>query len=90
MMGVITTLQTAGELKSDFANLAGGTTALNFMYVTSTTSQGSESVTVCFLPQSKSFQFDKVAKYDTMGNATDTNCKSIVGAGGNNCYWCIK
>lgn len=85
----ITTLQNAGELKANFANLAGGNNALAKMYLSSVTSAGSESITVCFLPESKSFQFDKNSVYDAGGvtQAAGT-CKSQ--SGNQLCYWCIK
>lgn len=82
-------LETSGELKQNFSNLAGGVNALNQMYVTAVTSAGTTQVIVCFLPASKSFQFDQNTRYDDAGNTTNqTQCKSQ--SGPSSCYWCIQ
>ncbi len=88
MSSSISTLEGAGELKAGFGQLAGGSSALAKMFVSSVTTAGSESVTVCFLPESKSFQFDKNAQYDVSGASSATTCKSQ--GGSQLCYWCIK
>lgn len=80
-------LETAGELKAGFTSLAGGSAALSKMFVTSVTSAGSETVAVCFIPESKSFQVEKNAQFNQYGAVT-TGCKSQAGA--TTCYWCIK
>lgn len=80
-------LETAGELKVGFTSLAGGSGALSKMRVTSVTSAGSETVAVCFIPESKSFQVEKNAQFNQYGAVT-TGCKSQGGVGV--CYWCIK
>lgn len=83
----IVTLENAGELKSGFAGLA-GTGNLSKVYVTSTSS---ESMAVCFQPESKAFQIDNNTKYDRSGDTSIANCKSSTGAGATAlCYFCIQ
>ena len=83
----IPTLSAAGELKTGYTQLAGGTTVLAKMYVTVQTAAGSENVVVCFTPQSKSFQRDENTQYTTAG-VTTTGCKSQTGNA--SCAWCIQ
>lgn len=80
--GYLNLVISAGELKPEFIQLAGGN--LNSIYITST-SVGNvrQNVTVCFLPGSKSFKNDTNTKYDVSGNVP-TSCPSA------GCYWCIK
>lgn len=86
--GFLTKVISAGELKPDFIQLAGG--GLNSIYVTSTADANGniQSVAVCFLPQSKSFQNEVNAKYASDSNL-GTNCPGTGGTGAG-CYWCIK
>jgi len=67
-----------GELKSDFFSLAG--TQLERIYVNGT----SDTLTVCFNPQSKSFRSDLNSKYTADGSA-DATCPNQA-----SCYWCVK
>jgi hypothetical protein len=81
----ITSLMNAGELKNRFMELA-GTGNLAKIFVTST---GSENLTVCYKPESKSFQVDPNTVYSSDGVAqTSTVCKS--GTGTSDCYFCIQ
>lgn len=82
----VTALMNAGELKSRFPDLA-GTGNLAKIYVTSTSS---ESVAVCFKPESKGFQIDPNTTYSQSGGS-GTNCKSGTGASATaDCYYCIQ
>ena len=78
---VISPIVAGGELKQDFSTLAGK--ALDKIYLTGT----DVSITVCFKPDSKSFNTDPNTKYDGSGNST-TGCKSQGGEG--SCYWCVN
>jgi len=89
MSAEIGKLETAGELKSGFSSLAGGTAALMKMYVTSVTTAGSETVAVCYQPESKSFKLDKNDQFDIYGTVTN-GCLSQTSGTNPACYWCIK
>jgi prepilin-type N-terminal cleavage/methylation domain-containing protein len=78
-----------GELKNKFVDLA-GTGNLAKIYVTST---AAEHVSVCFKPESKSFQVDPSTIYDQNGNSgaqAIPNCKSVAGASGADCNFCVQ
>lgn len=75
----ITNIKDAGELKSDFVELAGGNTTKVFV----TGSEIDATVAVCYKPTAKSFIADANSKYTILGAATCT-----VGSG--DCYWCVK
>lgn len=80
----------AGELKSDFVNLA-GTGNLNSILLTSTAAINGEkqtTVSVCYKPGSKSFQKDPNTKYQSNGELS-TGCPDATGVN-TNCYWCVK
>jgi prepilin-type N-terminal cleavage/methylation domain-containing protein len=83
--GYLTKVIDAGELKPDFITLA-GSGALDKIVLTSTGNR--QNVSVCFLPESKSFLAEGNAKYNATGEP-GTNCKSSEG-GTQDCYWCIK
>lgn len=86
----ITAIVNAGELKTEFINLAG--TQLDRIYV-SGVSEPSPEIVVCFMPTSKSFQVDPNTKFKKNGDegseGTGT-CKSQLTTGADNCYWCIR
>ncbi len=78
----------SGELKSDFSTLAGNG-QLRKITVLGT----SESITVCFKPESKSFRSDVNTKYDVNGVDKGTNNTTLCGNPNSNtfsCYWCVR
>lgn len=85
--GTITEIANAGELKSNFTNLAGaGTLAKIFV----TGNNTAATVKVCYQPTAKSFINDPNTRYTKYGveQAAGT-CK---GQGGTDttCYWCVQ
>jgi prepilin-type N-terminal cleavage/methylation domain-containing protein len=84
----VTELITVGELKNRFQELA-GTGNLNKIKVYSPTS---ETVSVCFMPESKSFQADPNTIYDASANTSTGYGTSCKGAGGSSltCFFCIQ
>lgn len=74
----VANIVTAGELKTDFIELAGGNTTKVFV----TGSEANATVSVCFKPTAKSFVNDANNKYTQTGAASCT--------GYTNCYWCVK
>jgi prepilin-type N-terminal cleavage/methylation domain-containing protein len=79
----VSELISAGELKDKFMELA-GTGNLAKIYVTST---DATHVSVCFTPESKSFQVDPNTVYSTSG-AEGTDCKGT--SGSSDCAFCIQ
>ncbi|HYM64892.1 MAG TPA: type II secretion system protein [Candidatus Sulfotelmatobacter sp.] len=81
MSSCLNALITDGELKSGFTTV---TSILNSILI----SGGTNSVTSCFLPQSKSQERDQNTKYASDGTP-GANC---VATGGNatTCYWCSQ
>lgn len=73
----ISPIVSTGELKTDFSTLAGN--ALDKIYMAGT----ENSITVCFKPDSKSFNADPNTKYNDDGTEGCT-------VGSNICYWCVK
>lgn len=86
MTADLTALISAGELKQRFEELA-GTANLAKIVVTSTSP---ENVSVCFRPESKSFQADPVTQFASDGQTSAVTCKSQTSAGGTDCYLCIQ
>lgn len=87
--GYIHSVITAGELKTDFIQLAGG--SLDSIYITSTADSLGlyNNVAVCFAPKSKSFANDTNAKYMSDSQLGGTGvCKGTGGTA--DCFWCIK
>lgn len=84
----INQLVNVGELKNRFQDLA-GTGNLGKIYIYSPTS---ESVSVCFMPESKSFQADANTIYDQSGITSTGYGSACEGLGGtsNTCYYCIQ
>lgn len=81
----------SGELKSDFAALAGA--QLEKIYITGANSSGNQSVAVCYAPTAKSFRLDANTKFGS-GNGTVpelSGCPSVSGTvSGGVCYWCVR
>lgn len=82
---VIVELVSSGELKNRFADLA-GTGNLAKIYLNSPTA---ENLSVCYKPESKSFQIDPNTIYDQSGGTSITTCKGA-GAGTDACWYCIQ
>ncbi len=81
----INTLTSAGELKQNFAKLAGGDNTLKEIFVTSPTT---ESIRVCYGPQSKSFRAESSNIYDQTGDiVSDGSCPNATST---SCYWCVQ
>lgn len=86
MPNTISEIVNTGELKSDFAALAGG--ALGKIYVTG--SNADATVIVCFRPTAKSFINDPNTKFESNGaEVTDNSCKSQNGQR-TDCFWCVR
>ena len=89
---VISSLVVAGELKDKFADLA-GTGNLSKIYVMA---PDATHISVCFEPESKSFQVDPNTIYSADGTLLTsvtsgaTACKSLNQQGGTSCYFCIQ
>lgn len=87
----VTTLIASGELKDKFMELA-GMGNLAKIYVTST---DATHVSVCFIPESKSFQADPNAIYNTDGSAAPSTgasaCRAYVPTNsGVSCSFCVQ
>ncbi len=83
----ITELMNVGELKNRFPELA-GTSNLEKLYINSTSA---ENISVCFKPESKSFQEDLNTVYASDGVTSASTCKSQTsGTAGTDCYFCIQ
>lgn len=83
----ITELMNVGELKNRFPELA-GTGNLEKLYINSTSA---ENISVCFKPESKSFQEDLNTVYASDGVTSASTCKSQTsGTAGTDCYFCIQ
>jgi len=89
LTNTIANIVTAGELKADFATLAGGGTLKKMVVF------GSESlatVEVCYLPTSKSFTNSANTKFSpTDGKANDNGgvCAKTGDPTTNTCLWCV-
>jgi len=89
---VISSLVVAGELKDKFADLA-GTGNLAKIYVMA---PDPTHISVCFRPESKSFQVDANTVYSSDGTLlTGTTsgagaCKSLDQKSGTDCFFCIQ
>lgn len=82
----ITALIGAGELKNQFIQLA-GTGNLAKVYTSSTSP---ENLSVCFRPESKSFQIDPATIFGSDGQTSGATCKSQTSVGGTDCYYCVQ
>lgn len=87
--GYINQVVSAGELKPEFIQLAGSGN-LGKIFLTSTADANGvrQNISVCFLPESKSFANDANSKFAKDGNVS-SGCVATQ-AGGTACYWCIK
>lgn len=87
--GYLNQVISAGELKPEFIELAGAA-GLGKIFVTSTADVGGvrQNVSVCFLPESKSFANEANSKFAKDGTVS-SGCLATQ-PGGTACYWCIK
>jgi prepilin-type N-terminal cleavage/methylation domain-containing protein len=88
MTTAIAELVSTGELKAQFATLVGSNNLAKIFV----SSNGTDTIGVCFMPESKSFQKDANTKFDSAGGtANAANCSSQVTAGvGTSCYYCVQ
>ncbi len=88
--GYVNQIISAGELKPEFIELAGSSN-LSKIFLTSTADANAvrQNISVCFLPESKSFRNDPNAQFSTDGIQMANGCVSQT-AGGSACFWCIK
>ncbi len=82
---VIDNITDTGELKTDFASLAGDGT-LGKIFVMG--SNADATVQVCFKPTAKSFVSDPNTKFNATSGADD--CVADPNPAVNTCYWCVK
>jgi len=82
---IINAIIAAGELKSDFAELAGSGTLGK---ITVTGDNADATVTVCYKPTAKSFASDPNTKFTVAGVTPNGSCPT--GTISDNCYWCVK
>ena len=82
--GYITKVVSAGELKTEFISLASSN--LNRIFLTSTADSLGfrQNLSVCYLPDAKSFRMDANAKYGING-VISSGCAVT-----SPCYWCVK
>jgi prepilin-type N-terminal cleavage/methylation domain-containing protein len=84
---VMAELVSTGELKSQFSTLV-GTSNLAKIFVNS---NGTDTVGVCFEPESKSFQKDPNTKFDSAGGTSISGCPSTIsGTTAVKCYYCVQ
>lgn len=84
LLSAITEIANAGELKPDFANLAGTNNLKKInVYI-----PNSEQVTVCFNPESKAFRNDQNSKFNNTGG-TAVGCPTG-GSAGSTCHVCFQ
>jgi prepilin-type N-terminal cleavage/methylation domain-containing protein len=86
MVTYIDNIAQAGELKTNFSQLAGN----NLIKVKVTA--GADTIKVCFSPTSKSFKCDPNTKYDQYGelNATCGDPATCGTMAPDTCYWCVQ
>ncbi len=84
MLGCLTELFNDGEIQAGFTTATG---LLTSIIITG----GSNSVTACFLPQSKAEQSNPNVKYNSDGTMTGvaSTCP-VSNPGGTTCYWCSE
>jgi len=82
---VIPNVVATGELKSDFATLAGTGTLEK---ITVFGSNANATVQVCFKPTAKSFVSDPNTKFNPTTGASD--CTADPDPATNTCLWCVK
>lgn len=86
--GYFDQIMSSGEIKSGFAELMGSNASRIFLTSTADTNGVRQNVSVCFVPDSKSFRNEANARYSIVGSVA-TGCLAT-DAGGTACYWCIK
>lgn len=79
----ITETASAGELKANFYDLAGGSSNLKNIYVNY---PASDQLIVCFQPQAKSFRNDSNTKYNQTGGLATSTCPNATST---SCYICF-
>lgn len=90
---IISAMAAAGELKTNFNDLAAAYSSK--IYITGSGSNSDPSMKVCFEPQSKAFRADPNTKYSAVAVAQPdpTVCKGHTNAAGVEgtlpCYWCV-
>jgi prepilin-type N-terminal cleavage/methylation domain-containing protein len=86
--GAIQRMIDAGELRSDFPTIQSS----NLTKVFVTGSIALNTVSVCYMPQSKSFKNDLNTKYSQAGVlvAVAPLCIGQTGGTRTDCYWCIQ
>jgi len=83
-----------GELKSDFAALAGKQLDSVFITGINDTASGTQTVSVCYAPTAKSFKADVNTKFSHVTDGTMDegngcpNASGTIPAGA--CYWCVR
>lgn len=85
MTNTLANIVDTGELKSDFATLAGEATLTKIIVFGSNTDA---TITVCYKPTSKSFTSDPNTKFDPATGEDD--CESDPDPATNTCLWCVK
>lgn len=83
-LAVISEIANAGELKADFANLAG----TNNLKKINVYTPNSEQIVVCFNPESKAFRNDQNSKFNKTGG-TAAGCPTG-GSAGSTCHVCFQ
>ena len=86
--GYISQAISAGELKPEFITLASNNLAKIYLTSTADALGNRQNLSVCFLPDSKSFRLDLNSKYGIDG-AVSSGCLST-DTSGTACYWCVK
>ena len=85
----LTSVIETGELKSDFATIAGSN--LEKIYLTGYSTTNDSKITACYQPTSKSFKSDPNTKYGTSGAANGTiGTVSGCGLATSSCFWCVQ
>ncbi len=85
MTNTLANIVDTGELKNDFATLAGDATLAKIFVFGSNTDA---SITVCYKPTSKSFTSDPNTKFNPDTGVDD--CESDPDPAKNTCLWCVK
>lgn len=76
---------TQGELKTQFLQQPAAT--LGKLYINSV---GGASLSICYLPESKSGGADPNARYNSSGSTSGLSCTGAgATSGASTCYWCI-
>jgi prepilin-type N-terminal cleavage/methylation domain-containing protein len=80
-------LVSTGELKSQFTTLVGSSNLAKIFV----SSNGTDTIGVCFMPESKSFQKDANTKFDSAGGTGNSAaCSSQTSGIGTSCYYCVQ